>query len=112
MEIHVHIHDDRETTRILRRIESNIALIKRQGVTEMAEIDDLIDAVAKEKTVEDAEAVLLATLTGQINTLVQNATDLATLKTQITGVTSQVNTNAQAIQDAITANTPSAPPVP
>lgn len=76
----------------------------------MAEIDDLIQAVAAEKTVEDSEAALLTTLTGQINTLVQNATDLATLKSQITGVTSTVNANAQAIQDAITANT--VPPTP
>jgi hypothetical protein len=110
--IHVHIHDDRETTHILRRIESNIAFLKQQGVSEMAEIDDLIAAVAAEKTVDDSAVALLTTLTGQINTLVQNATDLATLKTQITGVTSSVAANTQELSDAVVANTPAAPPSP
>ena len=92
----------------LCRIENLLARIIQQEEQELAEIDDLVAAVTAEKTVEDSTVVLLTTLTSKINSLVQNATDLASLKASITGVTASVTSDTQALSDAVTANTPAA----
>ena len=110
MRIDVYIHQDTDPK--LDKILAILRQLQQGEVQQMAEIDDLIAAVAAEKTVDDSAVALLNTLTGQINTLVQNATDLTTLKSQITAVTSDVAANTKEVADAVTANTPAAPPAP
>lgn len=75
----------------------------------MDELQALKDAVAAGNTVEGSAITLLTELTAKINALLQNATDLATLKTGIKEVTDSVTANAAELADAVTANTPAAP---
>lgn len=112
MRLDIYIHDGRDDAilRSLQTIQSQLAAIQKTEGQITMEIDDLVAAVAKEKTVEDSTVALLTTLTGKINTLVQNATDLAALKAAITGVTASVNSDTQALSDAVVANTPAATP--
>lgn len=115
MRLDIYVHDVREECRedkilsVLKSIQSQLTTIQEKEEQELAEIDDLVAAVAAEKTVEDSTITLLTNLTDKINGLVQNATDLAALKTAITGVTASVASDTQALSDAVTANTPAAP---
>jgi hypothetical protein len=98
--------------RVLRRIETKLDNLTQQENLVMAEIDDLQTAVTNEKTVEDSVVTLLSTFSAQLNAAAQSANDLQTLKQQIVTITGQVTNNSQTLADAVTANTPAAPPAP
>ncbi len=72
----------------------------------MAEIDDLLAAVAEVKTVEDSAVLAINGLVDRLDTLVANATDLASLKAAVTAETAVLRTNVVPLADAIAAVPP------
>lgn len=88
----------------LARIETTLADLKQKGTYVMAEIDDMITAINDVKGVEDSATELITQLLDKVNGLVQQATDLATLKNQVADATNQIRSNAQPLSDAVAAN--------
>lgn len=89
----------------LARIEENLLSVRyQQEVYVMAEIDDLVAQVQDVKGVEDSALALITGLTQKVTQLVQDATDLATLKAQVAQATADIKNNAQPLADAVAAN--------
>lgn len=74
----------------------------------MASLQDIKDAVAAEKTVEDSLITLLNGVEQQLKDAMANAADPAAIQTII----DDINANKQAMADAVAKNTPAAPPTP
>jgi hypothetical protein len=82
-------------------LKVNQILAKEQSI--MTVVDDLVAAVAAEKTVEDSAVKLLQQLVADLQTA--NAISPA----DVQKVIDSVKANTQALADAVTANTPAAP---
>ena len=67
----------------------------------MAEIDDLVTAVADVKSVQDGAVLTIHTLLDRVNAIVQSATDLAALKAAVAAEVSVVRGNAVPLAAAI-----------
>ena len=67
----------------------------------MQEVDDLVAAVAAEKTVVDGGVLAIHTLLDRVNAIVQSATDLAALKTAVAAETAALRSNAAPLANAI-----------
>lgn len=85
----------------IRRIEESLAALIHQGVTIMADLTALQASVEKTTTVEQSAIVLLQGLKAQLDAA---GTDPVALK----ALSDSLDTNDQALADAITANTPAA----
>jgi len=70
----------------------------------MATLDDITAAVAAEKTVEDSVVMLLQQLSAQLQAAMAS-NDPAAMQ----AIVDQLNSDAQTMADAVTANTPPAP---
>ena len=73
----------------------------------MATLADITAAVAAEKTVEDSVVALLQTLSADLKAALAS-NDPAAMQ----AVVDQIDANAKALADAVSANTPAAPPTP
>lgn len=99
LSIRVDVHHHFEPSgsgELLRRIIVNQETI-------MATLADITAAVAAEKTVEDSVVTLLQQLAQQLKDALAN-NDPAAMQ----AVVDQINANAKALSDAVTANTPAA----
>jgi hypothetical protein len=91
----------------LARIEDLLIRVQhQQEVYVMAEIDDLVEQVQAVKGVEDSALALITGLSDKVAQLVQDATDLATLKQQVAQATQEIRQNAQPLAEAVSANSP------
>ena len=88
----------------LDAIELTLAELKTQGGRIMATLADIQAAVAAEKTVEDSVIALLGQISQQLKDALAN-NDPAAMQ----AVVDQIDANAKALSDAVTANTPAAP---
>ena len=86
---------------LLIELVSKFSVFQIQQEKEMAEIDDLVTAVADAKTVQDGAVLTIHTLLDRVNAIVQAATDLAALKAAVAAEVSVVHTNAEPLAAAI-----------
>lgn len=75
-------------------------------------ITDLQSKVAAELTVEQSAITLLQGLKKALDDALANAGDPAAAIAQIQAISTQIGTDTQALADAVTANTPTAPTPP
>ena len=73
----------------------------------MATLADIQAAVARETSVETSVVTLLQNISSQLQAALASNDPVA-----MQAVVDQLNTNAQTLADAVTANTPPAPPAP
>lgn len=84
-------------------IERTLLFIIQQGGHEMATLQEIRDAVAAEKTVEDSIIALLGEISQKLNDAIA-ANDPAAMQQ----VVDDLNAHRQALADAVVANTPAA----
>lgn len=104
MEIHVHLHIDLPTEVVaqLGRIASIVGDIQEKVMATSQVVNDLVQAVADEKTVDDS---ILALVTQFAATIEQNKDDPAAIQAAV----DQLRAEKTRIAAAVTANTPAAP---
>jgi hypothetical protein len=85
----------------LDRLDQTILALIEQGTKIMAEIDDLMAQAKATEDTEEAAVIVLQGLAGQIATLTQNATDLATLKGQLGQLTTELKAKTDPLAAAI-----------
>lgn len=90
--------------RIEGKLDKLLTRLIGQGVMVMATLDDIKQAVADEKTVEDSVLALLNNVEQQLkDAIAQN--DPAAMQ----AIVHQIAANKQAMADAVAQNTPAAP---
>jgi len=93
-----------QLNRIEGKLDKLLTRLIGQGVVMMATLDDIKQAVADEKTVEDSVLALLTNVEQQLkDAIAQN--DPAAMQ----AVVDQIAANKRAMADAVAANTPAAP---
>lgn len=90
-----------------RGLRSTLNGIAQQLEKIMAKIEDLQDAVAKQRSVEQSVVTLIQGLAQQITDLKNQG---GASPQQLDQLLSDINSNTQALADAVTANTPQAAP--
>lgn len=96
-----------DVTARLNRIEAKLDLLLVKEQKLMATIQDVQNAVTSETTVVGSVVTLLNQLSAQLQAAIaQN--DPAALQALVTSI----NANATTLANAVTANTPAAPPAP
>jgi uncharacterized coiled-coil DUF342 family protein len=85
---------------------AKIDLILKEIRKMIVELEDLKTKVTELTSASDAATNLLTLLKEKIDQLVQNATDLETLKQELTAVGQQIEAEKQDLADAVVANTP------
>lgn len=88
-------------------VVKKISAIQQQETAEMATLADIQTAVANETTVEQSAITLLQQLSQQLQAALASNDPNA-----IQSVVDQLNANAQALADAVSANTPAQPTPP
>ncbi len=89
---------------VLDQVTGTVGTVLQQETKIMAEIDDMVAEIAAVKGVEDSATALIVAMAAKINTIVQSATDLAALKTQVADATAAMQTNAGPLSAAVAAN--------
>lgn len=89
----------------LDRIERILLYIVRQGNSEMASLQDISNAVAAEKTVEDSVITLLGEISQKLDEAIKS-NDPAAMQQ----IVDDLDAHRQALADAVTANTPATQP--
>lgn len=83
-------------------------LILKELKKMIVELEDLKAKVTDLESAQTSAVNLLMLLKAKLDEVVQNATDLADLKAGVAGISAQLGTDAQALADAVVANTPAA----
>ena len=89
---------------VLNQLTGNVGTLLQQETSIMAEIDDMVAEITAVKGLEDSAVALINAMAVKLNAIVQSATDLAALKVQVAAATQTLQTNAQPLADAVTAN--------
>ncbi len=85
----------------VRELSVKVDKLIEQGVMTMSEIEDLVAQVNETKGIEQAAAVALQGLRAKIDELVANATELNQLKSQLRGLTSDLDQSEGELSSAI-----------
>lgn len=102
-ELHIHEHIDAgEIRSALASIDAKVTALQTQGVSEMATLKDVQDAVAAEKTVTDSAVALLNGLAAQVAALTPD-------QAAIDQLAADIKAQTDALAAAVTADTPAAP---
>jgi hypothetical protein len=88
-------------TDLVSEFRASRAQLQIQQERMMAEINDLLTAVAEVKTVQDGAVLAIHTLLDRVNAIVQSATDLAALKAAVAAEVAVVRGNAVPLAEAI-----------
>lgn len=95
----------------LKTLNATLAALQQGDSKIVLSLQNLTDAVAAAKTVEDSAITLLNGLTTELQQLIAqsgNTVDPAALQAVVDGITAETQTLAA----AVTANTPAQPPTP
>lgn len=93
----------------LTLVDANKLDLILKGVRKMVqELEDLKAKVTALEAAQNSAIALLGDLKGKLDSIVTNATDLAELKAGVAAITSQLDTDTQALSAAVAADTPAA----